>query len=223
MFAALNAGVVLFSAVMVYLQVYHEPVLRQLRQEDGILESATALFYFAASGMFLYVCGRERFRNIWCWGYALLFFVVAAEEVSWGQRIFGFGTPEIMHQVNVQEEFNLHNLAGIHDKSRMLGLIVLFVMCVLLPATYYAIPRMRALYQRLRFPVYPLGAVSVYLIATAFMAYPRLVLGQIIQNLDEVGEFLLGVGLLAFALVEYYRARREGRGGAAAEFAREAT
>lgn len=204
----LNAAVALFAAVVVYLQVYHEQVLRALRQEDGVLEGATAIFYFAASGLFIYVCSRERFRNVWCWGYALLFFVVAAEEVSWGQRLFGFGTPEMMQRVNVQDEFNLHNLAGIHDKSRMLGLIVLFVMCVLLPATYYVIPRLRALYQRLRLPVYPLGAVSVYFIATAFMAYPRLVLGRIIQNLDEVGEFLLAVGLLAFALVEYNRARR---------------
>ena len=221
MFAALNAGVALFSLGMVYLQLYHEPVLRQLRQEDGILECATALFYFAASGMFLYVCGRQRFRNLWCWGYALLFFVVAAEEISWGQRIFGFGTPEMMHQVNVQDEFNLHNLAGIHDKSRMLGLIVLFVMCVVLPAAYYVIPRAQSLCNQLRLPVYPLGAVSVYLIATAFMAYPRLVLGRIIQNLDEVGEFLLSVGLLAFALVEYYRARRADP-GAATELTREA-
>lgn len=57
------------------------------------MEKKTVLF-FALLGMFLFVC--------------------AGEEVSWGQRIFGFGTPEAMEEVNEQNEFNLHNLSFEH-------------------------------------------------------------------------------------------------------------
>ncbi|MGD9873637.1 MAG: hypothetical protein AB7T27_05130 [Kiritimatiellia bacterium] len=46
--------------------------------------------FFALLGFFLFVC--------------------AGEEISWGQRIFGFGTPEPMVEINEQNEFNLHNL-----------------------------------------------------------------------------------------------------------------
>ena len=52
--------------------------------------SRLALFYIFMTGLFFFVC--------------------AGEEVSWGQRIFGFKTPEDVLKVNEQKEFNLHNL-----------------------------------------------------------------------------------------------------------------
>ena len=39
-----------------------------------------------------------------------LAFFAAGEEISWGQRIFGFSTGETMHNLNLQHETNLHNL-----------------------------------------------------------------------------------------------------------------
>ena len=35
---------------------------------------------------------------------------IAGEEISWGQRIFSFSTPEILTAINDQNEFNLHNV-----------------------------------------------------------------------------------------------------------------
>jgi hypothetical protein len=32
------------------------------------------------------------------------------EEISWGQRIFNFKTPELFREINVQHEFNIHNI-----------------------------------------------------------------------------------------------------------------
>jgi len=42
---------------------------------------------------------------------ALVLFVMAGEELSWGQRIFKWDTPESMISANEQKETNLHNLA----------------------------------------------------------------------------------------------------------------
>ena len=42
---------------------------------------------------------------------ALVLFVMAGEELSWGQRIFGWATPELFTNINEQSETNLHNLA----------------------------------------------------------------------------------------------------------------
>jgi len=42
--------------------------------------------------------------------YALLFFLAAGEEISWGQRIFGLETPEALAQRNDQHELTFHNL-----------------------------------------------------------------------------------------------------------------
>ena len=40
---------------------------------------------------------------------ALAFFYGAGEEISWGQRLLGFGSPEFFEAYNLQEETNLHN------------------------------------------------------------------------------------------------------------------
>lgn len=42
---------------------------------------------------------------------AIVLFVMAGEELSWGQRIFGWSTPENYAKINAQSETNLHNLA----------------------------------------------------------------------------------------------------------------
>ena len=41
---------------------------------------------------------------------AAAFFVLGMEEISWMQRIFGFGTPERLAELNWQAEFNFHNM-----------------------------------------------------------------------------------------------------------------
>ncbi|MDQ0824736.1 hypothetical protein QFZ60_000909 [Arthrobacter sp. B2I5] len=55
-------------------------------------------------------------------GMALLYGVVAlgvlfltGEEISWGQRIFGWGTPESLQAVNRQGETTVHNIRGIQE------------------------------------------------------------------------------------------------------------
>lgn len=40
----------------------------------------------------------------------LVMVAVGMEEISWGQRIFGFHTPEALSQMNVQSELTLHNV-----------------------------------------------------------------------------------------------------------------
>lgn len=42
---------------------------------------------------------------------AMIFIV--GEEISWGQRIIGFGTPESLAEANRQGEVNFHNLTGV--------------------------------------------------------------------------------------------------------------
>lgn len=67
---------------------------------------ATALLF--ADGAKRALLSRRRFALA---GLALFFFVAAGEELSWGQHLLGFDTPEGLKNANVQQEFNLHNLA----------------------------------------------------------------------------------------------------------------
>ncbi len=88
----------------------------RLFREDGAFETATAICYFVCALACIALAVRARGHSclrIWLTGLALLFIVVGGEEISWGQRLLGFGTPEGLAAINVQEEFTLHNIYSI--------------------------------------------------------------------------------------------------------------
>ena len=97
--------------VVFYAKEFINP-LQILYIEDGLLENATALFAFISASLLIQGAGRRQHvgAKIVLGGLALFFFVFAMEEISWGQRIFGWETPEQWKEVNYQEETNLHNL-----------------------------------------------------------------------------------------------------------------
>ena len=78
--------------------------------EDLIGEWAQT-FFFLAAAVLAVLAARPRGRYRW---FFILLAVacsyVVLEEISWGQRIFGFETPEFLKARNLQGEANLHNL-----------------------------------------------------------------------------------------------------------------
>ena len=90
---------------------------QSLTAEDNLFENLTVAFYltgalFCTAGLLV---PRQRGRSIaryWLLGWALLFLLVAMEEISWGQRMFGIETPGFIASHNGQDEVNLHNFAS---------------------------------------------------------------------------------------------------------------
>lgn len=95
------------------------PLFGPLYLEDGVMENLTAAAFIAAA----FFTGRAALRAKqdlkndypkWLWMFLALaavgFFVIGAEEISWGQRIIGWSTPEVFKDTNVQDETNLHNV-----------------------------------------------------------------------------------------------------------------
>ena len=88
-----------------------------LEGEDGVSEWWSVAAYLAAAGMagatarLLHGLGHRYLFSIQLL-LAALFLLGAMEEVSWGQRLFGWGTPAILREVNVQGETTLHNLTS---------------------------------------------------------------------------------------------------------------
>jgi hypothetical protein len=88
----------------------------RLIREDGPIEWATALlavmaaFVAAAVSFGLWTRGAPRWLAV-CWGIlAVGLFLLAGEEVSWGQRQIGFSGPDALTARNNQGESNVHNL-----------------------------------------------------------------------------------------------------------------
>ncbi len=144
-----------------------------LVEEDGVVEWIGALGLFAAAGLFLasFVVARRRrpaeINRVGVWLLLLLaagFLVLAGEEISWGQRLFGFGTPEALSSVNAQHETTVHNLAVFQgtllDSDRLFQLGAL-VFVVLIPVAAWLVPGARRRITKV-LPVVPLWIAALF-------------------------------------------------------------
>jgi hypothetical protein len=102
--------------------------------EDGPIEWATFAALLAGAAVSAWTWDRRSVRGarlramIWC-GLAALCLFAAGEEISWGQRIFGWSSPSFFLQHNAQHETNLHNLVVAGVKVNRIVFSKLLVAC----------------------------------------------------------------------------------------------
>ena len=122
-----------FAAILLILLAYFPAYLSKdsliwLTREDGPFEWTAAILLLATCIAFLVLAILPKYsvfkskmgtgsRRIYFLLFALVFLFASGEEVSWGQRIFDFETPEAIKERNVQEEFNIHNLEIFHGST----------------------------------------------------------------------------------------------------------
>ena len=83
--------------------------------EDGLVEWLTVFGLLLGAGVCIYRFIKLLGRRSWIFLAVTLLlgtmlFVVAGEEVSWGQRIFGIESSDFFRQNNLQKETNFHNM-----------------------------------------------------------------------------------------------------------------
>ena len=113
--AAMFTGFVLTAVFLADPETF-----RAMAEEDSAAEWLSAIFTLGAGCLFA-VEALIRARNLEggrlrhvpvliASGFALLFFLIGMEEISWMQRIADFDTPAAIEEINWQGEFNLHNI-----------------------------------------------------------------------------------------------------------------
>ena len=145
-----------------------DDLFRLIVREDALLEWAQVIAYIAAVGIALLEIPR-----VWRSGDTLATFVLVClallsllsvgEELSWGQRLIGFGTPELAAR-NRQGELTLHNDARLEQAIRI----------VILLAGIYGV--LMPLLVRRRTPlVPPITLVSFFTVVTVYYTVRLLV------------------------------------------------
>lgn len=138
---------------------------------------------------------------------ALGAFFVAGEEIAWGQRIFGWSTPETLEAVNSQQETTLHNISNAHPifvyATMLVGLYG-----VLVPLLWIKRNKdLSSLLVHLLIP--PLCLISSFMIPFGYR-FSRLALGIdaffpdyifVITKFSEVSEVCLYFAVMVFALL----------------------
>ena len=218
----------------------------RLGREDGLFEDLTAVFFFGASALFAVAFWRSRrvdnesggggndlflFRTKRNWFFlllAMLFFFGGGEEISWGQRIFGWSTPQTFEQANIQRETNIHNLklfnrndenwqgkSGLEEFLSAERLFSLFWLgfCVATPLAYWLVLPIARLLRRLNMPIVPLAIGLLFLAnyATAETLKPRNAspddVEKVVWPLMEIKECMFGMLFLLIAV--YFVARHK--------------
>lgn len=112
--AAAAAGSLFVVAVALSSGLFY----RFLDGEDGFVENASALAYVAAAYFAVRAAraasGMQRAHWILWVVLSVLFF---GEETSWLQQWLHYATPASVKAVNVQAEFNIHNLKIVSPES----------------------------------------------------------------------------------------------------------
>lgn len=168
------------AASVVIARVSPEYFRTVFAAEDRLVENATAIFLLVAALVLLWRAARfigrgARLAAGLTLVYAMLFVFAAGEEISWGQRIFGWGTPDFFARNNYQNEISLHNLTvGGHRLARTLfGSVltaVLLLYLVVLPLLYPRVAAIARLADRLAVPVPRLHHGAIAIIASLIVA-----------------------------------------------------
>ncbi|MFQ5527368.1 MAG: hypothetical protein ACE5GX_14030 [Thermoanaerobaculia bacterium] len=187
-----NALILFFPLAAGLVERSRSELYYVLVQEDGALEWMTFWAFILAAVGFVYIArGQRRAGGGTPWltiGVALFCFVVAMEEISWGQRVLGYRPPEYFLKENFQQELNLHNVMSTSFRKLALkGTILGYG--VILPLLALAQP-IRKLVSRFGPQVSPLGLIPSFAITFwIYDSYPWRFSGEIV-------EMMLGLGFL---------------------------
>ena len=156
----------------------------RMAQEDEFLEWATFWCFMVAAVAFGWSAALlKRQGTRWPWffaGLACFCFVVAMEEISWGQRLLGFRPHAYFLANNFQQEFNVHNVMS--TDIRKIGLKACILgYGVFLPLLAW-LPRARQVLQKVGISEPPRWLIPSFLISfVLYEQYPWKYTGEWVE------------------------------------------
>lgn len=183
--------------------------MAQMMSESGPVEAAqfviiTGAFLIAVSALRQASPARHRFLFFWLLLAALSCLYVAGEEISWGQHILNWDTPEYWTAVNDQHETNFHNTTSwLDQKPRLILFLGIITGGIVIPLLARFRP---SLLPAMFAPVYP---PAVLMPVALFVLFPYLAQELvehfmdrgIFQRVSEVQELYMFYFVLLYLIV----------------------
>lgn len=201
---------ILFSLFFVifgyaYLATYFPfDVFYNISKEDELFENAQFICLFVSSFISVLIAHRMRMMKmhfIIFLGIALTLFLVAMDEISWGQRMLHFQTPSFFLERNEQEELTIHNLSTFSGFVSI-GYITIGLYGSLSPLTRIV----GSTFRKIPFMLYVASWSSVpyFFFGFLFNFYNRMVEYHPYAVWSEFAELMIYCGILV-TLIEKYR------------------
>lgn len=144
-----------------------EATIATIADEDHLFEYLTSLSFLVCSSIFFLIFFRT--KNLFFLLLAFAFLIGFGEEISWGQRILGFSTPERLMELNAQKEFNFHNIATWEINFIFKVFTLLFG--IVLPLLVYHSGFFKKIAKRLRIPVPPISIGMFFMLDWLFFRF----------------------------------------------------
>jgi hypothetical protein len=193
----------ILTVAFALLYFMREDIYHLVIKEDYYVEWLTFLFLLASGVVSLFIAISIKHKYGYLHWFFILFsgFVILAgfEEISWGQRVFGWETKGIF-EYSDQHETNLHNtMQGIFGiKTKHIALIILFCYGVILPWLTAKKKLNICWIINQRFIIPPAYLSQGFLIASLMM------LDLPTGREEEIGEFFYSICFLLMTL-HYYQ------------------
>lgn len=192
---------ILTIAGLLYLAA-EEDVNEEIQKEDGILENLTALFFFVAGAIILKaMLSKDSTARTTLSDYRILLILLALacvfaalEEISFGQRIVGWDSPEYFEENSSQEETDFHNFEGL-DLVFGVAAMVLILYGVIIPYSFWKTP------ERLQWFRRPFGIKMIYPPVQSSLFF---LLGILCIFIDFGTKWFLGDQFVANEYQEYF-------------------
>lgn len=222
-----------YALVLILIPFFYLPsyisndLLLELTEEDSLYENASAILFLLTAIAFFILAIKPKYfgarlNNIkyperkYFWLLALLFFFAFGEEISWGQRIFNFETPEGIRENNIQEEFNLHNMKGFDGRNKdgeeTGGIMALFAMhrlfylafltyLLFIPILYSINAKFKGFIDKIHLPVPNIMLGVLFAFNLAYGAILRSFNDEVLgHGIVEIKEFVIAFILLMLPL-----------------------
>jgi hypothetical protein len=209
----------IFSSYSLYA-ILDNDIISRLGEEDNFFEWLTAVFCLFSAILFLlnYVKSKNFFFLI----LFFLLFIGFGEEISWGQRILNFDTPEKIKEVNLQGEFTIHNLELFSSTdlqgnrkdiwNRVYSINLLFrifsmLFGIILPFCIYHFKFCSKIGNKVKIPIPPIS-IGIFFIINWLIF--RILLSFVLpkwqeaQYYDTVGEIFECLGIFIILIISIY-------------------
>lgn len=209
-----------FAMHVVFLKWYDYELYNHLSGEDKFFENLTVFIYLLGAMFFIKTARRlwsmkRKMLVTWLvFTYVLLGAIgytgIAGEEISWGQRLLHFDTPQEYKENNSQGEFNLHNNEKIFNKIYIIyGSISTYV--ILSALAYMAFnkrfPKKHTLWFRmLSFRWYHIAYFVPTLIYVSYRLYFQT---SAFDVWEESTEVIFALGMMLYAVHVMHVVRKE--------------
>lgn len=165
--------------------------------ENSVVEWLTALFLMLSAyfSSLIYLSKGSPFPRKIFLALAIIFFIAGMEELSWGQMIFNWDSPEKFASLNSQSETNIHNLHGL---SKLIDPALLIFS---LTSAFFSLRKCKAdswsVVNCLKFSrgLFPMLFMASFFCTLTILFSGEVFLGRISQDI-EWAEFLIAASIL---------------------------